>query len=110
MLTRPLTTRDPLEKYVKLEHHQLPAFPFDLDSIKFRHRKILKGLDPRLQSKVAEQERVSDRCSSVNSEAYFGNSVQKKVTMQEIRGQKSLVQKIALIETMSKQIDKNEAS
>ena len=30
LLTRPNTERDPINSFVKLEHHQLQAFPFDL--------------------------------------------------------------------------------
>lgn len=96
-MTRPNTGRDPLEKLVKLEYHQIGAFPFELSQLKFRHRKILKGLDPRQQCKIEEKEKQSDKCSSIDSEAYQSDGDRKPVTLQEIMSQNRFIKKVALI-------------
>jgi hypothetical protein len=69
LLTSPPSGQDPIQKLFRKKKNTPNNFPFAIEQLKFRHHKILKSLNPRIESKMID-EKDSDRCPSIDSEVY----------------------------------------
>jgi hypothetical protein len=96
--TRP-DQKDPLDKIVGGRYKNPQNFPFSTKQLKFRHRKIMKSLDPSLKVK-ATGENQSERCSSIDSDAYMSDQEKTKVKESEVLKATTMAEQLALLTDM----------
>lgn len=70
LLTSPQRGNDPIRSLFRKQKYTPHNFPFDITQLKFRHGKIMRSLDVRMESKAMISGNNSDRCPSIDSEAY----------------------------------------